>query len=154
MNVEMEIGVRRNKLLPVELEGRGRVLVDVSMSGVPELLKEELVTPWKRRSRKMKGEAPTEIEEMVGLSAGKKSKRGRYNGNGVPFGRPTPNWPDQEFPWVLKTRERKEREEREEVEKLKLIERFLESESEDEEEYGDEEELDREKNFVLDVAKW
>lgn len=88
--------------------------------------------------------------------AGKKSKRGRWNTSaGASFGGSTPNWPDQEFPWVLKTRERKEREEKEEIEKLRLIERFLESGSESEDEDMMEEEPDREQDlgFIFDAGK-
>lgn len=152
---EQEIELRRKRLLPMELEGRGRVLVDLSVAGVPELLKEELSSPSKRRAKKRRGETPTDIQEMIGLSTGKKSRRGRHNArDGAARAEPVPNWPDEEFPWVLKTRERKEREEKEEIEKMKRIEKFLESDSEDEDDV--EEELDpaQELNFVLDVAKW
>lgn len=152
---EQQAELRRKRLLPVELEGRGRVLVDLSGTGVPELLKEELSSPSKRRTKKRRGEPPTDVQEMIGLSAGKRSRRGRHNGkDGATRAEPVPNWPDEEFPWVLKTRERREREEKEEIEKMKRIERFLESDSEDEDDIEEELDPTQELNLVLNVAKW
>lgn len=44
------------------------------------------------------------------------------------------NWPDTEFPWRLRTQEREDELKAEEAEKLKAIERFLDRESDDDEE--------------------
>lgn len=58
---DLEIAMRRKRLSPVELEGRGRVLVDLSVAGVPDLLKKELSSPSNRRAKKRRGDPPTDV---------------------------------------------------------------------------------------------
>ena len=43
-----------------------------------------------------------------------------------------PNWPDSEFPWALRTEEKAEQERAEEEERLRWIEKFLDRESDEE----------------------
>lgn len=143
-------GLRR-RLLPVQVEGRGRILLEAGAAGLADLLLDDQDASSKRKGRRRKLDSTIEVEDMGTPSGSKMSRRGGKDG--APTAGAMPNWPDAEFPWVLKVKERVEREEKEEREKLRRIERFLESDSEDEEE---EEELDGELdlNLVLSVAKW
>ncbi|KAF8168372.1 hypothetical protein B0H34DRAFT_761121 [Crassisporium funariophilum] len=110
------------KLCAVELEGKGRVLIDIphedhTCPGSPE------PSISKKRGaarRKKKGaEGGSVDKKIVGLSVADDSVE-------------KPNWPDTEFPWRLRTEERVEIAKAEEEEKLRWIERFLDRDSDDE----------------------
>lgn len=110
-----------SKLCAVELEGKGRVLIDIpaedhTVPGTPE------ASPSKKRisNRRKKG---TET------GAGKKFPG--FFGN-VEDTLAKPNWPDGEFPWRLRTEERVEIAKAEQEERLRWIERFLDRDSDDE----------------------
>ena len=112
-----------SKLCAVELEGKGRVLIDIPTedhtTGTPEVL------PSKKRTgnrRKKKG-----IETA---SVGKKISGFFSN---VEDTLVKPNWPDSEFPWRLRTEERVEIAKAEQEERLRWIERFLDRDSDDDE---------------------
>ncbi|KAG6919472.1 hypothetical protein DXG01_005731 [Tephrocybe rancida] len=111
-------------LHPVELEGRGRVLLDIPPEGDELSLIEG--SPSKKRGatrRKKKGELSARERKAQAFAAA------------VAGDLPDkPNWPDAEFPWRLRTQEREEKIKAEEEEKLKVIERFLDRDSDDEEE--------------------
>ncbi|KAJ7585782.1 hypothetical protein C8J56DRAFT_828881 [Mycena floridula] len=103
------------KLFPVQLEGKGRVLLDIpNESYIPEPSLGVKKRPPTRRRKK--GEAKE--RQSVGVED-------------IPD---HPNWPDTEFPWRLRTEERTEIAKAEEMERLQWIEKFLERESDDEEE--------------------
>ena len=112
-----------SKLCAVELEGKGRVLIDIpaedhTVPGTPEPL------PNKKRAgnrRKKKGTEAT--------SAGKKIPA--FFGN-IEDALVKPNWPDSEFPWRLRTEERVEVAKAEQEERLRWIEKFLDRDSDDE----------------------
>ena len=113
-----------SKLCAVELEGKGRVLIDIPAEdhSVPESPE---ASPSKKRTgsrRKKKG------AEMA--SAGKKVFG--FFGN-VDDTLVKPNWPDSEFPWRLRTEERVEIAKAEQEERLRWIERFLDRDSDDDE---------------------
>jgi hypothetical protein len=111
------------KLYPVELEGRGRVLLDIGaeehhVSTTPE------PTPTKKkaggRRRKKGGElSPKERKALANTGSGE-----------LLISRP--NWPDAEFPWRLRTEERADLAKAEDAEKMRWIERFLDRDSDDE----------------------
>lgn len=112
------------KLCPVELEGRGRVLLDVGAEEHPVTPTPE-PTPSKRkagsRRRKKGGElSPKERKALAGIGLGELMSK--------------PNWPDAEFPWRLRTEERADLAKAEEAEKMRWIERFLDRDSDDEDE--------------------
>lgn len=124
------------KLFPVELEGKGRVIVDVPNE--QQLVPVEEPLPAKKRGgnrRKKKGavaEPHLTAKEKRALAAAA-AERDAEVLQGLP------NWPDTEFPWRLRTEERQELARAENEERLKWIERFLDRDS-DEEEEGEEEE--------------
>ncbi|KAF5377274.1 hypothetical protein D9615_006441 [Tricholomella constricta] len=113
------------KLHPVELEGRGRVLLDIPAEGEdPSMV--EGGSPSKKKGaarRKKKGELTAREKKALALAA---AARGDLPEK--------PNWPDAEFPWRLRTEERAEELKAQEAEKMKWIERFLDRESDDEDE--------------------
>lgn len=114
------------KLYPVELEGRGRVLLDVPAEE-PSALADPEPTSSKRKGssrRKKKGTEPTAKERKALAMAAAAAEDLVHK----------PNWPDAEFPWKLRTEERADLAKAEEEEKLKWIERFLDRESDDEDE--------------------
>ena len=113
-----------SKLFPVELEGKGRVLIDIpaddhTISGTPETL------PSKKRTGNRRKKKGTET-----ASVGKKIPGFVDN---VEDTLVKPNWPDSEFPWRLRTEERVEMAKAEQEERLRWIERFLDRDSDDEE---------------------
>ncbi|KAK0444941.1 uncharacterized protein EV420DRAFT_1573523 [Desarmillaria tabescens] len=100
-----------SRLFPVELEGKGRVLLDIpNESLVPE--------GGKRRNG--------------GSSSRRKKKDGEKERSAGIEMEDSPNWPDSEFPWRLRTEERAELARAEEKERLGWIERFLDRDTDDE----------------------
>ncbi|OSD05633.1 hypothetical protein PYCCODRAFT_1432173 [Trametes coccinea BRFM310] len=108
-----------SRLYPVELEGCGRVLVNVPPEGAPA---HPETPPRKRPAKKRK------------RRGGRKSRGGAGDDDGEPV---EPDWPDQAFPWCMRAQERSELAKMEEEERLKWIERFLDRDSESDEEDGD-----------------
>ncbi|KAH9855795.1 hypothetical protein C2E23DRAFT_811986 [Lenzites betulinus] len=102
-----------SKLYPVEIEGRGRLLLNVPPEGSPA----HPETPVKKRivrKRKRRG--------------GRKGAHGRQDeDDGEPL---EPNWPDAVFPWCMRVQERSDVAKMEQDERLRWIERFLDRESE------------------------
>jgi hypothetical protein len=114
----------KTSLHPVEVEGKGRVLLDVGAEEVSELL-----------------------EELQSSAAGKKrgAKKRRRVGPGSRGGKTRavkeetkpPNvresapldWPDEEFPWNVRTHERRELEAAEEADRMQWIGKFLDEDS-------------------------
>ncbi|KAF8060916.1 hypothetical protein FPV67DRAFT_312801 [Lyophyllum atratum] len=114
------------KLHPVELEGRGRVLLDLPAEGEDVSVMEG--GPPKKKGgtqRKKKGELTAREKKALALAAAAAGDLPEK-----------PNWPDAEFPWRLRTEERAEELKAEETEKMKWIERFLDRDSDDEEDDG------------------
>ncbi|CAA7264667.1 unnamed protein product [Cyclocybe aegerita] len=110
-----------SKLCAVELEGKGRVLIDVP-SEEPVAAASPEPTPTKKRGtnrRKRKSENLS-IDKKLSGTSGRESHAEK------------PNWPDSEFPWRLRTEERIELAKAEEEERLRYIERFLDRDSDDE----------------------
>ncbi|KAI0757625.1 hypothetical protein C8Q80DRAFT_1265518 [Daedaleopsis nitida] len=98
-------------LYPVEVEGRGRLLLNVPPEGTtvnPDTPVKRRVIRRKRRRGGRRGQAGDPQEDEV----------------------VQPNWPDSAFPWCLRSQERTHTEKMEEEERLKWIERFLDRESE------------------------
>ncbi|KAG6843480.1 hypothetical protein H0H87_003999, partial [Tephrocybe sp. NHM501043] len=110
------------KLLPVELEGRGRVILDIPLDADDVSMVEGTSSKKKAATRRRKkGE----------LSA--RDKKAQAFAAAAMGGHPDkPNWPDTEFPWRLRTQEREEEIKAQEEENLKVIERFLDRDSDDE----------------------
>ncbi|KAI0028377.1 hypothetical protein K488DRAFT_89802 [Vararia minispora EC-137] len=92
-------------LRPVEVEGRGRILLDFHDNE-----EETRKRPVRRRRTRTNA-----VEE------------GRTMTKGL-------DWPDEQFPWNLRMREAKEREVKEEEARLRLIEKFLDQVSDEEDE--------------------
>ncbi|SJL05416.1 uncharacterized protein ARMOST_08783 [Armillaria ostoyae] len=117
-----------SRLFPVELEGKGRVLLDIpNESLVPE--------SGKRRNG--------------GGSSRKKKKDGEKERSAGIEMEEIPNWPDSEFPWRLRTEERAELARAEEKERLGWIERFLDRDTDDEGDVDGDGDGD-----VIPSAKW
>ncbi|KAF8876493.1 hypothetical protein BD779DRAFT_1560368 [Infundibulicybe gibba] len=116
-------GGRPNKLVAVEMDGKGRVLLDMpnesqTLPSVPE------TPPPKRRGgnrRKKKGGDSQAASANAAAAMAAQVL-------------PTPNWPDSEFPWRVRTEERAELARIQDAERLKWIERFLDRDSDDEDE--------------------
>ncbi|RXW14590.1 hypothetical protein EST38_g11265 [Candolleomyces aberdarensis] len=120
-------GSLRSKLYPVELEGKGRVLLDIP-NEMPVVPPSPDPSPSKRRNTRRK-------KKSVEIPS--KDKRTALEQATAFAGEDTtdkPNWPDAEFPWRLRTEERAEAAKAEEEERLKWIERFLDAESDEEDE--------------------
>ncbi|KAL1741695.1 hypothetical protein HDZ31DRAFT_76002 [Schizophyllum fasciatum] len=106
------------KLVPVELAGRGRVLLDVP----PSALAQAPASPAAKRAPA--GRRRKKPEERRTLAA-------TVTTADVPGGA-RPAWPDGEFPWRLRAAERAAYAAQEAAERLKWIERFLDRESDEE----------------------
>ncbi|KAI0641169.1 hypothetical protein C8Q79DRAFT_992152 [Trametes meyenii] len=108
------------KLYPVEVEGRGRVLLNVPPESPP---------------------AHIEVPARKRVPRPKKRRGGRRDVRDVheeDAGEPVElNWPDTVFPWCMRMQERTETAKMEEEERLKWIERFLDRESESDDEEQD-----------------
>ncbi|EIW65261.1 uncharacterized protein TRAVEDRAFT_42639 [Trametes versicolor FP-101664 SS1] len=106
------------KLYPVEVEGRGRLLLNVPPEGSPT----HPETPVKRR-----------VVRRKKRRGGRKGAHGRQDDDeeGEPL---EPNWPDAAFPWCMRLQERTDVAKMEQEERLRWIERFLDRSSESDEE--------------------
>ncbi|KAH9036646.1 hypothetical protein EDB85DRAFT_2142996 [Lactarius pseudohatsudake] len=95
----------KTSLHPVEVEGKGRVLLDVGAEEVSELL-----------------------EELQSSAAGKKrgAKKRRRVGARIPR---REDAYDEEFPWNVRTHERRELEAAEEADRMRWIGKFLDEDS-------------------------
>ncbi|KAF5361693.1 hypothetical protein D9758_007324 [Tetrapyrgos nigripes] len=115
-----------SKLYPVELEGKGRVLLDVPNDQAAE---EFYVVGGKRRlpgsKRKKKSELTAKEKRALAAAAAAEDSLMK------------PNWPDTEFPWRLRTEERAEQAKAEEEERLKWIERFLDRDTDEDDDDGE-----------------
>lgn len=122
-------GRQRAKLYPVELEGKGRVLLDIP-NELPQTLVEPETSPAKKRNtrRKKKGAELTSTDKKALVDAAAAMAAEDLVDK--------PNWPDAEFPWRLRVEEREELAKAEEEERLKWIERFLDRDSDDDEPEG------------------
>jgi len=106
----------KTQLVPVEVEGCGRVLVNVGVAEPPASPK---ATPSKgRRSRKKKKGGVDARGDKDGVITPSEAK---VDG---------PNWPDAQFPWGLKVARM---ENPEEEERLRHIENFLDRDTDEEE---------------------
>lgn len=122
---------RRSKLTPIDIRGRGRMLL--------ELPKESKATiagnKRKRRSTDMAPSGDKTLDQGEELDA--------------------PNWPDDEFPWKIRKQELSEAEKVLEDERLKWIEKFLDRDTDDEDD--DEEGFKRigaSDDEIFPSAKW
>jgi len=134
-----------SKLCAVELEGKGRVLIDIpvenhTIPGTPE------PSPSKKRTgnrRKKKGTETASVGQKIP----------GFFGN-VEDTLVKPNWPDSEFPWRLRTEERVEIAKAEQEERLRWIERFLDRDSDDEDDAKTVHKLDNQEADEVEVLKW
>ncbi|KAL0950576.1 hypothetical protein HGRIS_007374 [Hohenbuehelia grisea] len=113
------------KLRAVEIEGKGRVLLEVDAEELRPPVP-EATSPKKRGAanrRKKKGETDVPVLDRRG---------GSFSGSRDAELVEQPNWPDEEFPWRLRTEERVEMKRAEEEERMKWIEKFLDRDSDDE----------------------
>ncbi len=107
-----------SRLFPVEIEGRGRVILDK----LPEEIVPQSEHPTKKRANRRK----------KGAIVDNPGKKKQVETPVVETALVKPNWLDEVFPWSLRYQERMELGKREEEEKLKWIERYLERDSDDE----------------------
>jgi hypothetical protein len=122
-----------SRLYPVEMGDKGRVLLDVTADASEEV---KQLSPTRKRTSRRKN----------GVTAGGSSFRDRMpTAEQVVADRP--NWPDSEFPWRLRLEERAGVAKAEEAERLRWIERFLDRDSDEEDE--NEEEIGTENNLSM-----
>src|SRR6266404_2331931 len=110
----------KTSLHPVEVEGKGRVLLDVGAEEVSELLEELQSSSGgkKRGAKKRRRVGP-------GSRGGKtRTVREETRPPSVREGAPL-DWPDEEFPWNVRTHERRELEAAEEADRMQWIGKFL-----------------------------
>ncbi|KIK66109.1 hypothetical protein GYMLUDRAFT_38606 [Collybiopsis luxurians FD-317 M1] len=109
-----------SRLYPVDIEGKGRVLLDVPTERSD--IEATAVASKKRTPGKRKRKAEPTAKERRALAAAAAAEESAEK----------PNWPDTEFPWKLRTEERTEQAKAEEEERLKWIEKFLDRDTDDE----------------------
>ncbi|KAL4254510.1 hypothetical protein ABKN59_003237 [Abortiporus biennis] len=128
---EDRVNTERPKLFPVEIKGRGRILLDQPVEEIPSL--NETPNSKKRGNRRRKG-------IRGGAAAGTNVRR---RGQAVELppvqeDQPAkPNWLDSEFPWSVRCQERAASSRLEHEERMKWIERFLDRDSDEEEDEED-----------------
>lgn len=114
----------KTSLHPVEVEGKGRVLLDVGAEEVSELLEElqSSAAGKKRGAKKRRRVGP-------GSRGGKtRTVKEETKPPSVREGAPL-DWPDEEFPWNVRTHERRELEAAEEADRMQWIGKFLDEDS-------------------------
>ncbi|KAI0321905.1 hypothetical protein OF83DRAFT_134986 [Amylostereum chailletii] len=123
-------------LQPVEVEGKGRVLLDLNEEEVPELV--EGSVPQSPVGRKRGGKRKRRGGAATGGKSGRggkgKARKEEAAENAMDLGASNLNWPDEQFPWSLRTQERMEVERMEETERMKSIAHFFDGDSDEDEE--------------------
>ncbi|KAJ3723980.1 hypothetical protein C8R42DRAFT_719867 [Lentinula raphanica] len=127
-----------SRLYPVELEGKGRVLLDVPAERNEV---DASVASKKRTSGKRKRKAESSAKERRAAAAAAAAEESADK----------PNWPDAEFPWRLRTEERVEQSQAEEKERLQWIERYLDRDTDDEDDNDSENTSGRAYNGIVDA---
>ena len=111
-------------LHPVEVEGKGRVLLDVGAEEVSELLEElQSSAAGKKRGAKKRRRVGPGSRGGKTRTVREETKRPSVR-DGVPL-----DWPDEEFPWNVRTHERRELEAAEEADRMQWIGKFLDEDS-------------------------
>jgi hypothetical protein len=114
----------KTSLHPVEVEGKGRVLLDVGTEEVSELLEElQSSAAGKKRSAKKRRRVGPGSRGGKTRTVREETKRPNVS-EGVPL-----DWPDEEFPWNVRTHERRELEAAEEADRMQWIGKFLDEDS-------------------------
>ncbi|GBE78683.1 hypothetical protein SCP_0115740 [Sparassis crispa] len=109
-----EISEPPKKLHPVEIEGKGRLLLNV----LPEDMPSQYETPAKKRGSRRR--------RRGGVASAK--KRGHVTESVPDQGEVLkPDWPDSSFPWCMRVQERAETARLEQEERFKWIDRYLDS---------------------------
>lgn len=119
-----EFSLSAGKLQPVEVEGKGRILLDTLSEDFPVPTN---TSPTKKKAprRKKKGTTSVAKDILLGLERGVEPE--------------APNWPDSEFPWALRVEEHTEKTRATQQERLRWIENFLDRDSDEDDEGEDEE---------------
>ncbi|KAF5382815.1 hypothetical protein D9757_007278 [Collybiopsis confluens] len=112
--------VSSSRLYPVDIEGKGRVLLDVPTERSD--VETAAAAARKRTPGKRKKKAEPTAKERRALAAAAAAEEAAEK----------PNWPDTEFPWKLRKEERSEQAKAEEEERLKWVEKFLDRDTDDE----------------------
>ncbi|KAH7911831.1 hypothetical protein BJ138DRAFT_1149752 [Hygrophoropsis aurantiaca] len=107
-------------LCPVEVEGMGRVLMNV----VPEPSPSTRSTPAKRKRPRKKKALPFDVPDEPESSV--------HDNEGAFY---SPNWPDAQFPWRLRAEQRTNESRAEQTERRRCIENFFDMDSDEEEEF-------------------
>jgi len=113
-----------SKLQPVEVEGKGRLLLDTHLD---DFSAPADPSPSKKKTPRRKKKEAMETLKDTGPGATRPETE-------------VPNWPDSEFPWSLRVEEQTEKARATQEERLRWIEKFLDRDS-DEEEDGEDEEI-------------
>lgn len=113
-----------SKLFPVDVVGKGRLILD-SRQNEPPVSTDTSPTKKKtpRRKKKAASETLTDVNPVVE----------RISDAAVP------DWPDSEFPWSLRLEEQTEKVRAAQEERLRWIEKFLDRDSDEEDEGEDDE---------------
>lgn len=118
-------GIYKTKLCPVEVEGRGRVLLDPIADNLAASVE---TGPTKKKPSRRKKKGAAELLKEQGAGAEHRMEAA------------VPNWPDSKFPWSLRVEEQTEQARAAQEERLRWIERFLDRDT-DEEDGGDDDEI-------------
>lgn len=109
----------RSQLAPVEVEGYGRVLMDIGPSDPPSPNK---LSPSKKKRYRKKKKTPSMDESNVQSTFPLQSEANVD----------VPNWPDTQFPWRLRSEQCDDYSKMKEAQRLRYIENFLSRDSDDE----------------------
>ncbi|OAX42582.1 hypothetical protein K503DRAFT_853889 [Rhizopogon vinicolor AM-OR11-026] len=109
----------RSQLIPVEIEGCGRVLMNIEPSDPQSPNK---LSPSKKKGSRKKKKTPS-MDELKDQSTFPLHSEATGD---------VPNWPDAQFPWRLRSEQRDDDAKLEEEQRLQCIEIFLSRDSDDE----------------------
>ncbi|KAG0703031.1 hypothetical protein DFH29DRAFT_918434 [Suillus ampliporus] len=109
----------RSQLTPVDVEGCGRVLMNIGPSDPPSPNK---LSPSKKKRSRKKKKTPS-MDELKDQGTFPLQSEATSDG---------PNWPDTQFPWRLRSEQCDDYSKMEEEQRLRYIENFLSRDSDDE----------------------
>jgi hypothetical protein len=114
-----QVSSSRSQLAPVDVEGYGRVLMDIGPSDPPSPNK---LSPSKKKRYRKKKKTPS-MDESKDQGTLPLQSEATFD---------VPNWPDTQFPWRLRSEQCNDYSKMEEEQRLRYIENFLSRDSDDE----------------------
>ncbi|KAJ7604756.1 hypothetical protein B0H17DRAFT_1231231 [Mycena rosella] len=145
-----------SKLFPVNLEGKGRVLIDTLSEehGFSTFPVDPSPSKNGAAGKRAMAAANKKVKKKTQEPSAREKKAMMLAAAALEDSSEKPNWPDAEFPWRLRTEERAEIAKEEGEQRMKWIEKFLDRDTDEEDVSEGEEKKDEDGEELLSPTAW